>query len=84
MNLEPAVMPKMVCEVYVGDLAAGMIVDQDVIAHNGLLLLARGQEVTPPMIARLESFRDTHGVVEPFRVHALPAAPQETPVALGG
>ena len=48
-----------------------MIVDQDVVAHNGLLLLARGQEVSPPLIARLESFRDTHGVIEPFRVHAL-------------
>ncbi len=58
-------------EVWVRDLAAGMIVDQDVIANNGLLLLARGQEVTRPVIARLESFRDTHGVVEPFRVHAL-------------
>jgi FixJ family two-component response regulator len=58
-------------EIYVRDLVAGMIVDQDVVAHNGLLLLARGQEVSPPLIARLESFRDTHGVIEPFRVHAL-------------
>jgi FixJ family two-component response regulator len=61
-------------EVWVRDLVAGMVVAQDVIANNGLLLLARGQGVTPPVIARLESFRDTHGVVEPFRVHALLAA----------
>jgi DNA-binding NarL/FixJ family response regulator len=55
-------------DLFVRDLVAGMIVDQDVMAVNGLLLLARGQEVTFSVIARLAGFRDTQGIIEPVRV----------------
>jgi response regulator RpfG family c-di-GMP phosphodiesterase len=64
---------KELIEAGVRDLVSGMIVDQDVMARNGLLLLARGQQVTFSVIARLKSFRDTQGVVEPFRVQAVSA-----------
>ncbi len=72
-NLGPA--SEEIGELHVRDLVAGMIVDQDVMALNGLLLLARGQEVTFPVITRLASFRDTHGVIEPFRVRMAPPKP---------
>ena len=49
-------------------LEPGMVVDQDVIAVNGLLLLARGQMINDSVIARLLSFRLTQGIVEPFRL----------------
>jgi response regulator RpfG family c-di-GMP phosphodiesterase len=64
---------KETVDLYVRDLRPGMFVEQDVMAHNGLLLLARGQRVTPAVIARLESFRDTQGLFEPFRVQSAPA-----------
>jgi response regulator RpfG family c-di-GMP phosphodiesterase len=55
-------------DVGVGDLVPGMIADQDVITPAGVLLLARGQHVTEHVVARLECFRSTQGVIEPFRV----------------
>ena len=56
--------------VRVNQLASGMTVEQDVLSVGGLLLLARGQLVTEPVITRLQSFRVTQGVVEPIRVLA--------------
>ena len=55
-------------DVFIRDLEAGMVVDEDVLTRNGLLLLATGQEVTEPVIARLAGYRDTQGVIEPFRI----------------
>jgi hypothetical protein len=54
--------------IWLNELAEGMIVDQDVVALNGVLLLARGQEVTESVISRLQCFRLTQGLVEPLRV----------------
>jgi response regulator RpfG family c-di-GMP phosphodiesterase len=52
----------------VRELSPGMFLDQDVMALNGVLLMGHGQKVTPALIARLESFRQTQGLVEPLRV----------------
>jgi hypothetical protein len=60
-------------DLYVAELMPGITFDQDVMALNGLLLLARGHTVTPAVIARLESYRDTEGLLEPIRVHTVPA-----------
>jgi hypothetical protein len=59
--------------VSLAQLRTGMIVHEDVRGKNGLLLLAKGQEVTDSAIARLRSFAQTVGIVEPLRVvaHAL-------------
>ena len=45
-----------------------MVVDQDVRSKNGLLLLAKGQEVTPSVLGRLRAFASKTGIVEPIRV----------------
>jgi len=45
-----------------------MILDQDVTAASGLLLVTRGTEVTAPVIERLRAFAATVGVAEPLRV----------------
>jgi ActR/RegA family two-component response regulator len=50
------------------ELCPAMIVDQDVRAKNGLLLLAKGQEVTLSVLGRLRSFAAKVGIAEPIRV----------------
>jgi len=52
----------------VAGVAAGMLVDQDVRSRNGLLLLAKGQEVTPSVLTRLRAFDSKIGIVEPIRL----------------
>jgi hypothetical protein len=59
---------KIVRAVRVQDLKHKMVVDEDVKAKTGLLLLAKGQEVSFAVIARLRSLAQTVGVVEPIRV----------------
>jgi hypothetical protein len=54
-----------------------MLMHEDVRAKNGLLLLAKGQEVTDSAIARLKSFAQTIGIVEPLRVVAHGSAQTE-------
>jgi response regulator RpfG family c-di-GMP phosphodiesterase len=50
------------------ELRTTMVVDQDVRSKNGLLLLAKGQEVTPSVLGRLRAFASKTGIVEPIRV----------------
>ena len=50
------------------ELRKAMVVDQDVHSKNGLLLLAKGQEVTPSVLGRLKAFASKVGIVEPIRV----------------
>ena len=51
-----------------GELRPGMMVDQDVRSKTGLLLLAKGQEVTPSVLGRLRAFAAKVGIAEPVRV----------------
>jgi len=50
------------------DLREKMIFDQDVRTPNGLLLIARGLEVSFPMIERLKIFVRNSSIQEPLRV----------------
>jgi len=52
----------------VRELEEGMLLDEDVKAANGVLLVTKSQEVTPSMIERLKHFARTIGVAEPIRV----------------
>ncbi|MCK5149142.1 response regulator [bacterium] len=54
--------------VTVKDLVYGMITDQEIHAKNGLLLVAKGQDITYPVIAKLQNFNLQTGVEEPFAV----------------
>jgi hypothetical protein len=49
-------------------LKSGMITHAGVHSKTGLLLLAKGQEITDSAIARLSSFASLFGVVEPISV----------------
>jgi response regulator RpfG family c-di-GMP phosphodiesterase len=61
---------RMVC---VGELTAGMVLDEDVYARNGRLLVTKGQQVTYPICEHLLRWAAGAGVKEPFRV-VLPEA----------
>ena len=50
------------------DLQPGMVIDSDVHGQTGLLILARGQELTTTSIRHLEKWRDGKGVEEPIYV----------------
>lgn len=50
------------------DLQTGMILNQDVVAKNGLLIASKGQEVSFPVMQRLRNFSHSIGVSEPFEV----------------
>jgi response regulator RpfG family c-di-GMP phosphodiesterase len=63
--------------VSLAQLRAGMIMQEDVRTRNGLLLFGKGQEVTESAIARLKSFAQTVGIVEPLRVVAHGSAQTE-------
>jgi hypothetical protein len=52
----------------VADLLEGMILAEDIQSSLNVLLASKGQQVTQSMILRLQSFRKSGGVREPFTV----------------
>ena len=52
----------------IADLLSGMIFNKDVRGSSGILLIAKGQEVTPSIIARLRNYAVFAGVREPIQV----------------
>jgi response regulator RpfG family c-di-GMP phosphodiesterase len=63
--------------VNLDQLKPGMHIEADLYSKTGLLLLAKGQEVTESAIARLTSFASLFGVAEPISV-VIPGADQQT------
>lgn len=55
----------------------GMIVGAGIYSQTGLLLLAKGQEITDSAMARLNSFASLFGVIEPISV-IVPYVNQDT------
>ncbi|MFN8546229.1 MAG: response regulator [Candidatus Binatia bacterium] len=55
-------------ELRLRDLRPGMVFAQDVVSRAGMLLIARGQEITPGIMERLRNFAEKAGVQEPVRV----------------
>jgi response regulator RpfG family c-di-GMP phosphodiesterase len=52
----------------VHDISIGMIVEEDILAKNGILLAPKGQEITWPVLQGLLNFSKQVGVREPIRV----------------
>jgi response regulator RpfG family c-di-GMP phosphodiesterase len=55
-------------ELPIAKLSPGMIFIEDVRGSSGILLIAKGQEVTPSLIARLRNYAVLAGVQEPIMV----------------
>jgi response regulator RpfG family c-di-GMP phosphodiesterase len=65
----------VVHELALRDIAAGMLFGEDVKSAKGLLLIARGQEVTPSLLERVRNFSSELGIREPIRmIERLPVA----------
>ena len=56
------------CELMLRDIRCGMRFAEDLLANNGMLLIARGQEVTKSLQERLANFAEKYGVREPVRM----------------
>jgi hypothetical protein len=67
-SVTPASQERLVRQVKLKDLYAGMILDEDLISPKGIRLVPAGHEVTRSLIVRLTSIAGGVGVVEPFRV----------------
>jgi response regulator RpfG family c-di-GMP phosphodiesterase len=62
-------------ELTLRDTRAGMFFGEDVKSAKGLLLIARGQEVTPSLLERIRNFSSELGIREPIRmIEPLPVA----------
>jgi len=55
-------------ELRLREVKAGMVFGEDVTTASGLLLIARGQEVTAGLLGRIHNFSKTLGVREPIRM----------------
>jgi response regulator RpfG family c-di-GMP phosphodiesterase len=66
-----------VLELHLRDVCVGMVLGEDVRSAKGVLLIARGQEVTPGLLERLRNFSPDLGIREPIRMvnHAQALAP---------
>lgn len=71
-QVQPPPEPRQIDEigrsVRVRELSIGMVINEDVWTKDGALLVAKGQEVTYPVLQRLHNFARGMGVVEPIRV----------------
>jgi ActR/RegA family two-component response regulator len=69
-------------------IKSGMIVGAGIYSQTGLLLLAKGQEITDSAMARLNSFASLFGLIEPISVivpyseQVNPPIPQRPPDSL--
>ena len=55
-------------EIGVKDLTTHMIVAEDVTTTDGMLLVSKGQEVTPSLRQRLRNFAENRKVQEPIHI----------------
>jgi response regulator RpfG family c-di-GMP phosphodiesterase len=55
-------------ETKLRDIQVGMTFDEDIRSSKGVLLIARGQEVTPSLLERVRNFSQELGIREPIRV----------------
>jgi DNA-binding NarL/FixJ family response regulator len=65
-----------ICSIRIAKLRVGMVLHSDVHSRSGVLLLGKGQEITPSVIARLRGFAASpSGVTEPLTVAVRRAVP---------
>ena len=56
VELEPEITGTEARTLSIAELAIGMILDQDIRTEKGLVVAAKGQEVTSPLLLKLKSF----------------------------
>ncbi len=68
VELDPEVSDAIVRTCTMDELVAGMIVDEDIFAKNGSLIVAKGQEVTIPLTLKLKTFSEKQVIRSTVRV----------------
>ena len=68
VELDPDVSDAEMRTCTVEELAVGMILDEDIYARNGTLIVAKGQEVTLPLIMKLKVFHEKQTIRSTIRV----------------
>jgi CheY-like chemotaxis protein len=68
VELDPEVDAAEVRTCTIEELVAGMILDEDVYAKNGFLIVAKGQEVTLPLTLKLKTFSEKQAIKTTIRV----------------
>ncbi len=58
----------LILEFAIKDVGVGMVFGEDLKSAKGLLLIARGQEVTPALLERLRNFSAELAIREPVRM----------------
>lgn len=66
-------------ELRLEDVRPGMTFVEDVVLTNGLLIVAKGSEVSLPLLERLQNFAKNRSVREPVRVFLPRPEPQPQP-----
>lgn len=54
--------------VRLSDLVCGMVVHEDILARNGMTLVAKRQVITQPVLERLNGFQQGIGIIEPILI----------------
>lgn len=72
-RIQPKLAARLERSMTLRDLGAGMVLEQDVRTLAGLLVVPRGQEVTPSVIQRLSNFSKSVGIAEPILVTVIAA-----------
>lgn len=56
VSLDPNAENGEIRKCRIGELSQGMVIQEEIRTSDGTLLVAKGQEVTPPLIAKLKNF----------------------------
>ena len=75
VELQPEVVGKDIHTLQIIDLASGMILEQDVRTEKGLLVAAKGQEITFTLLLKLKSFLGKGAIAGEVAVSQPKAAP---------
>lgn len=70
-KFKPAERKIEIKNVYFKNIVAGMVVDEDVMAKNGTLLIPKDQKITWSIIESLTNFVRHVGIEEPIRVRTV-------------
>jgi CheY-like chemotaxis protein len=72
VEIEPDKAERQVRLCGVDELTPGMVLDAEIRTNDGTLIVARGQEVTVPLLLKLNSFRGKGAIEDKFSVVSLP------------
>jgi hypothetical protein len=61
-DLVPAEATMKLRSIPVAKLTSGMVLEQEIRPHGGLLLVTKGQEVTHPLLIKLANYIQRHSI----------------------